>query len=173
MRLTLTPKVTTGRRHGLYLKRASESLLICVVHVDDVLCAYNDADMFKIFHVAFEKRYASKLSDVDSYLGMEVIRDRDANTVKLTQSQYVDKMFNKYLVGENTKKWTTPIDLTKAGATKFYAILAAESEQEKNAMSGKDFNGLLGSLLYASTMTRPDIAYLTAFLCQFMQAPSL
>ena len=141
-------------------------------NVDDVLCAYNDAEMFKIFHTAFEKRYACKLSDVDNYLGMEVVRDRDASTIKLTQSQYVDKMFNKYLVGENTKKWTTPIDMTRAGATKFYAIQPAESDQEKNAMSGKDFNGLLGSLLYASTMTRPDIAYLTAYLCQFMQAPS-
>ena len=39
-------------------------------------------------------------------------------------------------------------------------------------MIGKDFNGLLGSLLYAACMTRPDIAYATAYLCQFMQAPS-
>jgi hypothetical protein len=39
-------------------------------------------------------------------------------------------------------------------------------------MMDKDFNGLLGSLLYASCMTRPDIAFITAYLCQFMQAPT-
>ena len=35
-------------------------------------------------------------------------------------------------------------------------------------MSGK--TGLPGSLLYAACMTRPDIAFITAYLCQFMQA---
>lgn len=40
-------------------------------------------------------------------------------------------------------------------------------------MSGKDYTGLMGSLLYAACMTRPDIAYYTAYLCQFMQSPSV
>ena len=40
-------------------------------------------------------------------------------------------------------------------------------------MKGKDFNGLLGTLLYACCMTRPDVAFYTGYLCQFMQAPSV
>ena len=40
-------------------------------------------------------------------------------------------------------------------------------------MCGKDFNGLLGTLLYVTCMTRPDVAFYTAYLCQFMQAPCI
>ena len=52
-------------------------------------------------------------------------------------------------------------------------IVSAGTRAEANAMEGKDFNGLLGTLLYACCMTRPDIAFYTAYLCQFMQAPSV
>ena len=47
---------------------------------------------------------------------MEVRRDRDARRIVLTQSVYIEKLFGKYLSGQNTKAWTTPIDLSKDGA---------------------------------------------------------
>jgi hypothetical protein len=62
--------------------------------------------------------------------------------------------------------------MSKDGAARFYNIAPAESEREINAMHGKDFNGLIGSILYAACMTRADISFYTAYLCQFMQAPS-
>ena len=39
-------------------------------------------------------------------------------------------------------------------------------------MTGKSLLQLLGGILFASCMTRPDVAYPVAFLCQFMQNPS-
>ena len=62
--------------------------------------------------------------------------------------------------------------MSREGVNKFYDIRPAESEREINEMQGKDFNGLLGTLLYAACMTRPDIAFYTGYLCQFMQSPS-
>jgi hypothetical protein len=62
--------------------------------------------------------------------------------------------------------------MSKEGVTKFYSITPAESEAAINAMHGKDFNGLIGSLLYAACMTRPDVSFYIAYLCQFMQSPS-
>ena len=100
-------------------------------------------------------------------------RDRDARTITLTQTVYIEKMFSKFLSASNTKAWTTPIDMSRDGTAKFHAIKCAESEREANEMEGKDFNGLLGTLLYACCMTRPDVAFYTAFLCQFMQAPTV
>ena len=157
----------------LYVLREGEVILICAVHVDDVLCAYNANDIYEKFWVAFSKRFKSTRGPVDTYLGMEVHRDRDAGRITLTQSVYVEKMFSKYLSENNTKSWTTPIDMSKIGTAKFYSIKTAESEKEINEMKGKDFNGLLGTLLYACCMTRPDVAFYTGYLCQFMQAPSV
>ena len=142
------------------------------MHVDDLLMAYNDADLYDKFWSAFNRQFRATRGTVERYLGMEVRRDRDARRIVLTQTVYIEKLFSKYLPGQNTKAWTTPIDLSREGASRFYAIKAAESEQEKLAMAAKDYNGLIGSLLYAACMTRPDISYYTAYLCQFMQSPS-
>ena len=40
-------------------------------------------------------------------------------------------------------------------------------------MSGKEYMSLVGSLLFAACMTRPDVAYHCAVLGQFMQDPSM
>ena len=40
-------------------------------------------------------------------------------------------------------------------------------------MSGKDYCGIIGSLLYAAMMTRPDIAFYVSVLCKFMQDPTI
>ena len=133
----------------------------------------NDNDTYEKLWKSFSRRFKSTRGAVDVYLGMEVHRDRDARSITLTQTVYVEKMFHKYLSEQNTKAWVTPIDMSREGTAKFHAITCAESEKERNEMSGKDFNGLLGALLYATCMTRPDVSFFTAFLCQFMQAPSV
>ena len=155
-----------------YVVGGSGSILICAVHVDDVLCGYNDANSMDDFEKAFAKRFNASRVGASTYLGAEITRDRDARTITMTQRVYIEKMASKYLVGGNTKKWTTPIDMSREGGAKFLALTVADGEREVNEMSGKDFSGLLGSLLYAACMTRPDIAYYVSFLCQFMQQPS-
>lgn len=157
----------------LYMLREGEILLIAAVHVDDVLCAYNDNERYDKFWVKFSQRFKATRGPMEVYLGMEVTRDRDARSITLTQSVYIEKLFAKYLSAGNTKTWSMPIDMSRDGAAKFQAITCAESERQINEMSGKDFNGILGSLLYATCMTRPDVAYYVAFLCQFMQAPTV
>ena len=47
-----------------------------------------------------------------------------------------------------------------------------QSEMKNKLMTGKSLLQLLGGILFASCMTRPDVAYPVAFLCQFMQNPS-
>jgi hypothetical protein len=136
------------------------------------LVAYNDNEMYELFWKKFSQRFKSTRGPVEVYLGMEVTRDRDAGTITLSQSIYLEKLFHKYLSEHNTKLWHTPIDMSKDGVTKFYSITPAESEAAINAMHGKDFNGLIGSLLYAACMTRPDVSFYIAYLCQFMQSPS-
>ena len=153
--------------------REGEVVIIAAVHVDDMISAYHDAELYEKFWTEFSRRFKSTRGPVEVYLGMEVRRDRDARTITLTQSAYLEKVFTKYLSAANTKTWSMPIDMSRDGVAKFYAIKCAESEKQSNEMAGKDFNGLLGSLLYATCMTRPDVAYYVASLCQFMQASSI
>jgi hypothetical protein len=157
----------------LYKMIMGESKMFVAVHVDDLLIAYSDAEMFREFEAKFRSRFNCKRSEIDTYLGMEVVRNRAQRTVTITQRVYIEKMASRFLIGNNTKEWSTPCNGSRDGVQKFYSIKPAETEREKNAMFGKDYLGLLGSLLYAACMTRPDIAFYTAYLCQFMHAPSI
>ena len=114
-----------------------ERVLYCGVHVDDLLCAYNDRELFEDFHKAMNNRFKCKESEV-GYLKMEVTRDRDRGTVTLSQSTYIEKVYAKYLSQGNTKAWITPINTSRDGLKAFTSLKLAETDAERNAVAGKD-----------------------------------
>ena len=159
----------------LFSKMSNGQGMHCAIYVDDLLIGYNDDAMLIKFEEDFGKRFTSKPSTAcDRFLGMEITRNPSTKSLKLTQERYIEKIFDKYLCGESTVPWKLPCaSSSRVELSKFMSITEATTETEKAKMLGKDYSGLLGSLLYASCMTRPDIAFHTAFLCQFMQNPSI
>jgi hypothetical protein len=51
-------------------------------------------------------------------------------------------------------------------------LKGATTEAQKTQMAGKDYLGLIGSLLYVVTMTRPDCMFHVSYLSQFMSNPT-
>ena len=54
----------------------------------------------------------------------------------------------------------------------FQSLTGARTDEERDKVSKLPYLELIGSLLYLSTMTRPDISYHMSVLCQFMHDPS-
>ena len=157
----------------LYVKRKGDHVLILGVYVDDILCGYSCEMLFQEFWNSFSKHFiCNEPQEVSKFMGLEVTHDRSAGTMKIGQSVYIEQMFRKYLTGVHTKLYTTPVGSSQAELDRFMSLAGASSDEECKRVGERDFLGLVGSLLWASCMTRPDIAYHTAFLCQFMQNPS-
>ena len=55
----------------------------------------------------------------------------------------------------------------------FTKLRAAETDEERVQMSDKPYLALMGSILWAIVMTRPDCAFYAGFLCQFMADPTI
>ena len=55
----------------------------------------------------------------------------------------------------------------------FLKLSNAASDEEREHVNTLPYKAIIGSLLYLSTMTRPDITYYVTVLCKFMQDPSL
>jgi len=54
----------------------------------------------------------------------------------------------------------------------FQSLACASNDLDREKASRLPYMQLIGSLLYLSTMTRPDIAYHMSVLCSFMHDPT-
>ena len=102
---------------------------------------------------------------------MEISRDRSKSTLTISQSSYVQKIGDKYLQGANTKLWSSPVGSTEAEIKRFNSMKPASSDEENIRLQGVDYLGLIGSILYATNLTRPDGAFYANHCAKFMQKP--
>ena len=121
--------------------------IIVSTHVDD-MAGYGTPAALAAFEKAEEKEVKlEKLGQPTKLLGMELTWETDNKLVKLTKKGCIDYMISEHQIS------TTPrhsIPLNPEG----YAI-PNESEIMSNQTK---YQSLIGSLLYISRMTRPDIS---------------
>ncbi|KAE8741735.1 hypothetical protein FOCC_FOCC012730 [Frankliniella occidentalis] len=88
---------------------------------------------------------------------MKIERDWKKGTLKLHQEEYVDSVVERFGMTQcKNKKKLVPME-PKLKLVDF----------EQGYHGNFEYQQLIGSLLYLSTNTRPDIAYATSFLSQF------
>ena len=151
-------------------------VLLLGVFVDDIVCSFppESLPLFEWFERAYSKRFrCTPSTDLVRFMGIEVKCDRAAGSVSLSQRTYIQAMVDKYLVGVHTKLWSAPVGSSPAELDAFMNLAPPADEAERLRVGGKEYMSLVGSLLYAACMTRPDIAYHCAVLGQHMQDPSM
>lgn len=109
------------------------------------------------------------LGEVGLYLGMQVKRDRHKGVLELGLQRYVQglaKRFTELLASARSCK--TPI----APDVLFKIRNGPWSREEQQLTPPKQYMELLGSLMYAVTTCRPDIAFPVSVLAQASQKPN-
>ena len=96
------------------------------------------------------------LGELKNLLGQRITRNRKEKTLKIDQEAYVKRTLEKFRM-ENCRPISTPAEATR---------LSKPTEEEEPTT--KPYSSLVGSIVYASSKTRPDIAYATSKICQFM-----
>ena len=153
---------------GLYMKVVDGHRIYLTVYVDDTLAIYPKA----VEHIwladkeAIGKEYPIKdMDDVEWVLNMSVTRDRKNRTITLSQHSYVELLLADQLM-EQCKPVSTPFlydDLT----------VSPRGHEAKylNREDHSTYRSIVGSLLYASIVTRIDIAYIVNVLCRYSNQP--
>ena len=156
--------------------RERDGILIKIgVYVDNVLLSYPKGAAAKAqideFITVYKQRFNIDVRGPPrEFMGIEILRNRGARTLTITQTKYIEKAYAQYLSGTCTKGFTSPVAST--ATDKFMRITTAADDTERAAMRQKPFLSLMGTLLWA-TMTHPEVAYYVGFLCQCMHDPSL
>jgi hypothetical protein len=108
------------------------------------------------------------MGPVKYLLGWEIRRDRQQRKVHLSQQGYTVKILEKFDM-TNCRSASTPLEpgirLSKSDS--------AQTTEDKIAMKRYPYATLIGSLMYLTTCTRPDIAYAVGVLCRFMACPGM
>lgn len=147
---------------GLFISTSGPPAYL-LTYVDDILIIPTDSSSLTGIKEqllgAFDAR---DLGAASFFLGMDIIRDRKARTIKLAQGRLTTDLLTKHGMTE-AKPLGTPlspsIKLTKDG--------------EPLDLHTCGYSQLIGSLMYISICTRPDIAQAVGALARYMACPTV
>ena len=143
------------------------------VYVDDLAIVYGPDDensLYRTFVSALETRWkVEDEGELTDLLGIEFTRSE--NTMELKQTKYIEKLCSEHFpdgVPSTAQLNKVPCDRDLPAAVHIALI----NDVAPDADLLRQYQSLCGGLLYASTNTRPDIAFSTGMLCRAMGRPT-
>ena len=146
----------------IYTATKGESCLIGV-YVDDFVVAAETSRRIDQVKQSLSKRFDVKdLGDLNYFLGVQVVQDREKGTCWIGQPTFTKNTLKKYNM-EEAKPIKTPVNVSSK-------LLKASEDSE--FFDQTLYQSAVGSLLYLSTRTRPDIAFAVNNVARFCSQPT-
>lgn len=152
---------------AVFFRVKGTDLIVIVVHVDDLTVVA--ATVALIVEVKAKLREAFDISDegeIHWILGFSVERDRANRRLSLSQTAYIESIVRRFGL-EDAKPISTPMDPHIALSTS----QSPSTPSDIGAMRDVPYREAVGSLMYASLGTRPDITYAVSILSRFSDNP--
>lgn len=135
-----------------------------LVYVDDLLIISGSEEAAEQVQAKVTTAFKARVMGEPTYfLGLHIDRDSATGSIHLGQRQYVATLLKRFGMQD-----ANPVRLPIGAGTR----LRKEGEALPNDLK-ETYQELVGSLLYLSTCTRPDIAFVTGTLSRFMAAPTV
>jgi hypothetical protein len=138
--------------------------IVIFFYVDDICCLYRAdqaSNMDKILTDLMKLYEFHMLGEITWFLGIRIIRDRQAKKIWLCQDAYIEKIAKEYEC-DQSRRVDSPLSTTEL----------KENEQISSEEAKHEYARRVGSILFPATVTRPDIARATSNLAEFMKNPS-
>ena len=158
--------LATPADHCVFSAEKGDTIVIIVLYVDDLLITGNQDSALNTVKGQISSRFKMKdLGEVSNLLGMNVTRNRQEGWLKIDQERYIQDILKRYDM-ESCHSTTTPATpgeiLTKEDC-------AAEGQQLDPTTH--PYRSVVGSLMYAGHVTRPDISNAIRILARYLESP--
>lgn len=138
---------------------------IVIFFVDDIVTlsyAGNREEQRKFEAKLYNKYPIKIMGELKWFLGIRVLRDRPHRRLWICQDSYIDKIVHRFNLEEG-KRYPTP--------------LVAGKRMEPNHEDPKqskihEYQMKVGSIIYPTYITRPDVAFAASKLAEYLQNPS-
>ena len=153
---------------GVYVMGEGESAVYIALYVDDLFLVGSKLGNIKRVKEGLSREFKMKdLGEARFLLGIE-IRRLGGGDVLLIQERYARDVLARFsMLG--CKPASTPLEL----GSRLEVTQQPTTEEEKAAMINIPYRSAIGSLMYLSTCTRPDISAAVSELSKFNQNPGL
>ena len=147
---------------SLWVKHDKAGPVYVLIYVDDMLIAAKTVEQVERVKKLVRRVFVARdLGEARYFIGYEISRNRVNKTLSLTQKKLAEDLLERFgMTGANGR--SVPMDpgvkLTKEGEP-------LDTEQFP-------YSTLVGSLLYLSVCTRPDIAQAVGALSRYMAKPT-
>jgi transposase InsO family protein len=152
---------------GVFHARVEGHILILAVHVDDCAMTGSSGELIAQYKQKFHSCYAlTDLGPLHWLLGIKVTRDRAARTISLSQASYIDSIISRFSLSD-----ARPYQIPMTPSVTLSKRDVPSNASEASHMSRVPYREAIGSLMYASVATRPDITFAVSTLSQFLENP--
>jgi hypothetical protein len=150
-----------------FMRSLVDEHTVITVSVDDMALTSKSLRHIVLFKDELRKCFEiSDLGELTWLLGLKVERDRAARTITISRKAYVDTILERFRLTD-AQSAQTPMDV----GTVLSVDQSSLTHLEHEAMKDVPYQRNVGSLMYAATRTRPDIAFAVATFSQFMPNP--
>jgi hypothetical protein len=139
----------------------SSGNLFLAIYVDDISIFGPSDDLTENLITALKTEFAVKdLGEIHWLLGIKI--DLTDDGITLSQQTYIDKILERFGM-QDCHSVSTPLDPN-------HKLRAGTSDERTDDITL--YQQIIGSLMYAVTGTRPDLAYSVTHLSQFSSSPT-
>jgi hypothetical protein len=139
--------------------------MIVFFFVDDIICLYRKQDQAKFdrFEASLSAKYElRKMGEPEHFLGIQLTRNRTTRTITICQKPYIEKISKRFENSLLNRRVHTPLPNEPLTPHHGQATAAQVKEMQEK----------VGSIGYASYITRWDVAFAASLLAEFQLNPS-
>jgi len=137
-------------------------------YVDDIVFIYRKEHLAQAEAAITGLKRQFEMTDCGElkwFLGIHVVRNRQKRLLWLSQAAYIEKVANESGIDLSTRPPETPMAETE--------LLPTPTDYpQASPASVTQYQGKVGSILYAAITTRPDVAFAASRLARFNSNPS-
>lgn len=153
--------------HGLFYLHDEEGTTVVCSSTDNFAITASSTECMAKFKADLSDHFEmSDLGELAWILGIQVQRDRPSKTISLSQMAYIDSLVKRFNLID-TPPLLTPIDPNML----LSKDQSPSTPHEFDDMQNVPYHEAVGSLMYATIGTRPDITFAVATLSQYLQNP--
>ena len=153
---------------AVFFKIEGNSFTIVAAATDDftVIADSSDTANHLILKELAERFEVSDLGPINWLLGVSITRNLTDRTISLGQQAYIEQIINRFDLS-SARVATTPMEVgTDLTFDSPHVSTTLLTPTEKTR-----YREMIGCLMYAAVMTRPDIAFAVSNLSQYLDAP--